>query len=167
MKLALIAAIAKNGVVGRDNQMPWYLPEDLKHFKELTLGKPIVMGRLTYESIGKPLPGRTNIVVTRQQKYQPQGVVVANGLDQALELAESAAVSEGVDELMVIGGAQIYAEALVQADTLYITEIQQNIDGDAFFPEVEWGNWREFERWDFKGKSPQSLDYSFVTYRRV
>ncbi len=167
MRIALVAAIAENNVVGKDNQMPWYLPEDLKHFKQLTLGKPIIMGRLTYESIGKPLPGRTNIVVSRQKKYQPTGVEVAASLADALSLAESIAQADGLDELMVIGGAQIYIEALPLADTLYLTEIHKVIEGDAYFPEVEWRRWEESDRQDFRGNSPESLDYSFVTYFRV
>lgn len=167
MGIALIAAVAENNVVGKDNELPWYLPEDLKHFKQLTLGKPIIMGRLTYESIGKPLPGRANIVVSRQQNYRPEGVKVVGSLIDALSLAEPIAKAEGLDEVMVIGGAQIYAEAMPFADTLYLTEIHKVIEGDTYFPELDWARWKESQRQDFKGNSPESLDYSFVTYFRV
>ena len=167
MRIALIAAVAENNVVGRDNELPWYLPEDLKHFKKLTLGKPIIMGRLTYESIGKPLPGRANIVVSRRQNYQPVGVEVAGSLAEALSLAESIAKAGGLDELIVIGGAQIYAEALPLANILYLTEIHKVYQGDAYFPTLELRQWQESEREDFQGNSSESLDYSFVTYIRV
>jgi len=162
----MIAAIAQNSVVGRDNQLPWYLPEDLKNFKRLTLGKPILMGRLTYESIGRPLPGRTNIVVTRNKDYQAAGVTMVHDFAEALEVASDIALSDGAEELMVIGGAQIYSEALASADTLYLTEVHADIMGDAYFPHVDWDLWQESDRENFVGAASDSLDYSFVTYRR-
>jgi dihydrofolate reductase len=130
--LALIAARARNGVIGLDNRMPWHLPEDLAYFKRVTLGKPVVMGRKTFESIGRPLPGRLNIVVTRNPDWQAAGVQVAHSLDAALALAAAAAP----EEIMLIGGAELYRQALPQADVLYLTEIDAEFAGDAFFPEV-------------------------------
>ena len=136
--LALIAARARNGVIGLDNRMPWHLPEDLAYFKRVTLGKPVVMGRKTFESIGRPLPGRLNIVVTRNPDWQAAGVQVAHSLDAALALAAAAAP----EEIMLIGGAELYRQALPQADVLYLTEIDAEFAGDAFFPEVDLARWR-------------------------
>ena len=167
MRIALIAAIAVNNVIGNDNQIPWHLPEDLKHFKQLTFGKPIIMGRITHESIGKPLSGRANIVVSRQKNYQPEGVQVVGSLEDALNLAESTARAGGVDEVMVIGGTQIYVGALPLAQTLYLTKIHEVFEGDAYFPEVKWTQWTESDRQDFRDASATSLNYSFVTYQRV
>ncbi|MBB3048378.1 dihydrofolate reductase [Litorivivens lipolytica] len=137
LRLAMIAAMSRNRVIGRDNALPWHISADLKHFKRTTLGKPVVMGRKTYESIGRPLPGRTNIVVTRQQGYQPDGVRVATSTEAALALAEEVAVTDGAEEVMVIGGEQLYRSLLPHADHLYLTEVDAEVEGDAFFPELE------------------------------
>jgi len=166
MRVALIVAAASNGVIGRNNQLPWYLPNDLKYFKQATLGKPVVMGRKTYESIGKPLPGRTNIVVTRQSDWQAEGVRVVNSLDEALAMAESIAEIDGAEELMVIGGAQIYNEAFKRATRLYFTQVHAEIEGDAYFPVVEPAEWREVAREDFAAEGPNPYDYSFVVLER-
>ena len=164
MKLALIAAVARNGVVGRNNQLPWHIPADLQYFKKITMGKPIVMGRLTYESIGRPLPERTNIVVTRDHSYQPKGVEVVHSLEDALALGGSLLFEGG--ELMVIGGAQIYTEVLPLADVLYLTEVDAEVEGDAFFPEVDWADWEQVSR--CQGNATDTgLNYSFVMYKRV
>lgn len=160
-RIALIAAQAENHVIGLDNQMPWHLPEDLQYFKKVTLGKPVIMGRKTFESIGRPLPGRTNIVITRQSNWSSEGVSVASSLDAALELAEK----ESPDELMVIGGAQIYAEALPSAQRIYLTQIHKVIDGDAWFPALE-DDWRQVSRQDGHSEK-QNLGYSFLTFDRV
>lgn len=165
--LALIVAIADNGVIGRDNALPWHLPEDLRYFKRVTLGKPIVMGRKTFESIGKPLPGRTNIVITRNAQFQAPGVEVAHSLDAALALAELIASRQGATETVAIGGAEIYRAALPRADRLYITEVHAQVDGDALFPTIDWQQWREVFREHHAAIDTDSYPYSFVRYERA
>jgi dihydrofolate reductase len=172
MKCALIVAMASNQTIGINNTLPWHLPHDLKYFKNVTMAKPIIMGRKTYESIGRPLPGRTNIVITRQSDYQAEGIVVVNSLQQALDKAEDISFVSGHEEVMVIGGAEIYQQALLQADRLYITHVHAEIEGDAFFPTIEWSDWQEFKREEHAAdpvgdeqKNPH--DYSFVVYDRV
>jgi dihydrofolate reductase len=164
--IALIAAVADNGVIGRDNELPWHLPEDLRHFKRTTLGKPVVMGRKTWESIGRPLPGRINIVVTRQPGYVAEGAQVAATLEQALRLAETAATESGADELMVIGGAEIYALALPRARRMYITEVHAEVTGDARFPVWDRAEWQESSR-EYHGEGQEGTPpHSFVVYER-
>lgn len=141
IKVALIAAMASNRVIGMDNGMPWHLPEDLKYFKATTLGKPIVMGRKTFDSLGRPLPGRTNIVISRQQGLQLGGAEVFDSIETALTFAAQKAVADGVDEVMVIGGETLYRQALDQADRLYLTRIDAAPEGDAWFPEFDEGAW--------------------------
>ena len=166
MRLCLIAAVAENGVVGKNNALPWHLPEDLKYFKRMTLGKPIVMGRKTFESIGRPLPGRTNIVVSRNKSYAPDGVEVVDSLESALTLASQIAESEGQKDLMVIGGAAIYAAALPLAQCLYITEVHGEVEGDAYFPEVDWSLWHEVSRQRNAAPDSGGYDFSFVVFQR-
>lgn len=166
IEVALIAAVAENGVVGRNEQLPWYLPEDLQYFKRTTLGKPILMGRKTWESIGRPLPGRTNIVITRQPDYEAPGARVVATLEQALALAESIATIDGVAELMVIGGAEIYAHALPLARRLYLTEVHAEVTGDARFPDWDRAHWQECSRERHDAGESGSYDYSFVIYER-
>ena len=137
MKMSLIVAVSKNGVIGLDNKLPWNLPDDLQYFKSVTMGKPLVMGRKTYDSIGRPLPGRTNIVITRDASWCAPGVEVATSLDDALSLARKACTDSGVDEVMVIGGEQIYRMTIAVADRLYVTEVDTEIAGDAFFPTID------------------------------
>nr|WP_067290803.1 dihydrofolate reductase [Marinobacterium profundum] len=141
MKLAIIVAQARNRVIGIDNRMPWHLSTDLKYFKEVTSGKPVIMGRKTFESIGRPLPGRKNIVVTRNAAWQHEGVQTAMTLTQAIGMARDHCAETGATEVMVIGGGQIYAQALPQADLLYITEVQAELEGDATFPELDLSEW--------------------------
>ncbi|MFP1682218.1 dihydrofolate reductase [Alloalcanivorax sp. C16-1] len=167
IRLAMMAAKASNDVIGRDNKLPWYLPNDLKYFKQATLGKPIIMGRNTWESLKRPLPGRTNIVITRQQAYRADGAKVVATLEQALELAEHVALIDGQDEVVVIGGAQIYALALPRADRLYLTEVHAEVPGDTHFPAVDAAQWREIGREDFQAEGPNPYDYSFVVYERA
>lgn len=167
MKLSVIVAVAENGVVGRNNALPWHIPADLQYFKRNTLGKPIVMGRKTYESIGKPLPGRTNIVVSANPEYSAEGVQVVSSLQQALALAENIALIDGRDELMVIGGAAIYELAIPQADRLYVTEIHAEVEGDAALPPVDWAQWREISRLRHDAEPPNHFNYSFVVYDRI
>lgn len=162
MKLSLIVAMAQNRVIGRNNNLPWYLPQDLKYFKAVTMGKPIIMGRKTYDSIGKPLPGRPNIVITRNTDWQAEGVSVVHSLEQALELGESLVEINGGDELMLIGGAQLYTTALPQTDRLYLTQVHAEVEGDAYFPEFDLGQWQEIGREDFAADGPNPYDYSFL-----
>ncbi|WP_348655055.1 dihydrofolate reductase [uncultured Thalassolituus sp.] len=164
MKLSMIVAVAENGVIGRNNALPWYLPNDLKYFKQTTMGKPVIMGRKTYESIGKPLPGRTNIVITRQADYQPEGVKVVNSVEAARELAESVCLIDGQEEAMIMGGAEIYTLALPHTDRLYLTEVHADVEGDAFFPEYDKSLWQEVAREDFAAEGPNPYNYSFVVY---
>ena len=159
-RVSLVVAMAKNRVIGRNNTLPWHLPADLKHFKALTMGHHIVMGRKTYESIGKPLPGRTSVVVTRNPELKIEGCTIARSLEQAL------AACAGDDEIFVVGGAELYAQAMPLADTLYVTEIQRDVEGDAHFPEFNRGEWREVSREMRSQQQPQPLEYHFVTYRR-
>lgn len=141
LPLALIAAQARNRVIGRDNQLPWHLPADLKHFKALTLGKPIIMGRKTWDSLGRPLPGRLNLVVSRQAGLQLEGAEVFASLEEAVARAEVWAREEDAEEVMLIGGAQLYAQGLAHGDRLYLTQVELDPEGDAFFPEVPAADW--------------------------
>ncbi|MGB5260434.1 MAG: type 3 dihydrofolate reductase [Gammaproteobacteria bacterium] len=161
MKISIIVAMADNRVIGNDNRLPWHLPADLKHFKATTLGKPIIMGRKTWESIGRPLPGRTNIVVTRDIHYPADGCVVVHSLDAAL------AAAAGHDEVMVIGGAEFYRQVLPQASTLYLTLVHDEFEGDVFFPALEGGEWCEVEREDFNADVNNPHAYSFLRLERV
>ena len=167
MKLAIIVAQAENRVIGINNNLPWHLPEDLRYFKQVTMGKPIIMGRKTFESIGRPLPGRTNIVITRDGSYQPENVKVVNSLEAARELAESICTIDGCDEAMIIGGAQIYEQALPMADRLYLTQVHAEVNGDAWFPAFQPGDWAEIGREDFDAEGHNPYDYSFIVLKRI
>ncbi|PIE44101.1 MAG: dihydrofolate reductase [Gammaproteobacteria bacterium] len=162
MHVSIIVAMSENGVIGRNNRLPWYLPNDLKYFKRVTMGKPVIMGRKTYESIGKPLPGRMNLVITRDRTWHADGVSVCHTLESALEQAKAAAEITGEDEVMIMGGAQIYHQALPLATRFYLTRVHEEIEGDAFFDQVDWSNWREVAREDFVAEPPNSYDYSFI-----
>ncbi len=142
MKLSIIAAMAPNRVIGRNNELPWHYPEDLKYFKEKTMGKPILMGRKTFESIGKPLPGRWNIVITRQKGLQIPGVIVANSIKDGIAQVESRSIEEDrpiPGEAFIIGGAELYRETMAIAEKIYLTLIPDQVEGDAFFPEIPNG----------------------------
>ena len=167
MKLAMIVAQSKNRVIGRENDLPWRLPNDLQYFKRVTMGRPIIMGRNTFESIGRALPGRTNIVITRNADYSAPGIKVVHSLEQAVELAKSVCLVEGVAEAMVIGGAQIYQQALPMADTLYITEVDAVIEGDAFFPQLDYSQLAEQRREDHAADASNPYPYSFVVYEKI
>ncbi|WP_142848069.1 dihydrofolate reductase [Telmatospirillum sp. J64-1] len=160
--LSLIVAAAENGVIGRGNQLPWHLPGDLKWFKAKTLGKPVVMGRKTFQSIGKPLPGRPNIVVTRDRSFAAEGITVAHSLQDGLHQAES--LLDGGDEVMVIGGAEIFRECLPLARRLYLTEVHAEVEGDVYLPEIDRGQWRETFR---ERHDDGALPYSFVVLERA
>ncbi|QKG51980.1 dihydrofolate reductase [Hymenobacter sp. BRD67] len=163
--VSLIVAAAENGVIGRQGQLPWQLPADLRHFKALTMGHPIVLGRRTFESIGRALPGRTNIVVTSQSAWPaPAGVLLAHSLPEALELA---AAQPGGEEVCVIGGGEIYRLALPAADVVHLTEVHTSIpDGDAFFSPLSPTEWREETRERHDPDDKHAVAYSFVTLRR-
>lgn len=163
--IALIVAAADNDVIGRDNALPWDLPGDLAHFKRTTMGKPILMGRLTYESIGRPLPGRTNIVISRDPDYSAAGVRCVQSLEEAIELAQHIARSDGSSELMVIGGAQIYALALPMASRIYLTRVHAEPAGDAFLHGIDWNDWKEVARQENSAQDAV-LAHTFLEYTR-
>ncbi len=156
--LSVIAAMARNRVIGVNNTLPWRLPEDLKHFKALTMGHAIVMGRKTFESIGKPLPGRATVIVTRDPDYRAPGCISAASIDAAI------GACAGETEIFFVGGAELYAQVLPRADRLYLTEIQADYAGDAWFPIFDRGQWEEAAR--DRRVSPEGLAYDFVTYLR-
>ena len=161
MKLSIIVAMSNNRVIGRDNTIPWHLPADLRHFKQTTLGKPILMGRKTFESIGRPLPERRNIVMTRDNSYTAPGCTVVHSIDAALQAAA------GSDEVVVIGGAEFYRQVLPQVDTIYLTQIHADLEGDTFFPALDDEHWREVERENFEADDNNPYAYSFVTLERI
>jgi dihydrofolate reductase len=167
MDIVLIAAIAENGIIGRRNGLPWRLKSDLQHFRALTMGKPVVMGRKTFLSIGKPLPGRTSIVVSRDQNFAASGVVVAPALEAALAAARGDALRRGIDEIIVAGGAEIYAQAMADATRLAITEVHKPVDGDARFPAIDRDTWHEVDRIAQQPGADDEAAFSFVTYRRA
>lgn len=159
-RISVISALAKNRVIGINNTLPWRLPEDLKYFKSLTLGHHILMGRKTYESIGKPLPGRTTVIITRGTFPAPDGVKIAHSLQEAIDVC-------GDDqEIFFVGGAELYAQALPLADRLYLTEIQSEVAGDAWFPAFDKNQWREASR-DRRHEEKNGMEYHFVVYDRV
>ena len=160
-RIAIIAAMAENRVIGRENRLPWRLSADLRRFKSLTMGKPVIMGRKTYESIGKPLPGRSNIVVTRDPDYRAPGCQVVHSLDQALEAAA------GHDEVMVIGGAELYRQTLERAERIYLTLVKAELDGDALFPRIETRHWHELGCESHRADEKNEFDYDFITLQRV
>ncbi len=161
MSLSIIVAMAHNRTIGVNNTLPWRCPEDLKHFKALTMGHHMIMGRKTFDSIGKPLPGRTTVVVTRDKSLKIEGCVIAHSLQDAI------AACKDDNEVFIVGGADIYAQSLQLADTLYITEIQQEVAGDAHFPEFDRSEWKEVSREHRSQQEPQPLEYHFVTYRKA
>ena len=165
--VAIIAAVAANGVIGNANGIPWRLPSDFAHFKRMTVGKPLIMGRKTFESIGRPLPGRTNIVVTRQEGYQPDGVIVISSLEAALEHAQTIAATDRANEVMIGGGAEIYAQALPIADRLYITHVGATPDGDAHFPAVNMEEWKESGVINVPASPNDSAAFRIKVYRRA
>jgi dihydrofolate reductase len=160
MRIALIAALDRNGLIGRDNALPWQLPADLQHFKRTTMGKPILMGRKTWESLGRPLPGRHNIVLTRDPAYRAEGATVVDSIDAALAAAGDA------EEVMVIGGSAFYRAMLPQATRLYLTRIDAEFEGDAWFPEIDARDWQETARESHAPDERNPHPYAFVTLER-
>lgn len=165
MKISLIWAMADNRVIGINNSLPWKLPADMKWFRQHTLGKPIVMGRKTFESFGgRPLPQRTNIIITNDTNYHADDCVVVHSIDEALKAAQDSGVD--VDEVMIIGGMSFYEQMLPKADCLYMTLIHAEVDGDAWFPEFDMGQWQELAREDHQADEKNPHDYSFLTMIR-
>lgn len=165
-KIVLVAAIGANGVIGNDGQLPWRLKSDLQHFKRVTLGKPVVMGRKTYESIGRPLPGRTNIVMTRDLGFAVPGGVHATSLDAALGIAIEDAARRGVGELMIIGGGDVFERTMPMADRLEITHVDASPPGDVFFPAIDPAIWRETERHHYDAGPADDAGFDTVAYVR-
>ena len=164
MKISLIVAVSRNGAIGLNNQLPWYLPDDLKYFKSVTMGKPLIMGRKTFDSIGRPLPGRANIVLTRDPQWTSDGVEVVQSVEQALVAGEIACEAADVDEIMVIGGEQIYRMTIDLADRIYLTQVDADVEGDAFFPDIDLNNWSQT-----RVKLPEIIDkhpYRFLVLDR-
>lgn len=159
--ISIIVAMAKNRTIGIGNTLPWRIPADLQHFKRLTMGHHMIMGRKTFESIGKPLPGRTTVVLSRDRSLKIDGCIVAHSLQEAIDQCASD------PQVFVVGGADIYMQALNFADRLYITEIQQDIIGDTWFPEFDRAEWQEMSRETHRQETPQPLAYHFATYRRI
>jgi len=166
MEIVLIVAVAENGVIGAGGAMPWRLKSDMARLKALTLGRPVVMGRKTFASIGRPLPGRTNIVVTRDPGFRADGVVVTNSFTDARSIATGDALRRFATEIAVIGGAEIYAQWMDSADRLEITEVHAQPDGDTRFPAVDATAWEEVARERNPAGPDDSADFSYVTFRR-
>ena len=161
MKISMIAAMTDDGVIGIENRLPWKLPNDMKWFRQHTLGKPIIMGRKTFESFGsRPLPDRTNIIITRDKTYRAQDSVVVHSIDEALQAAGE------VDEVMIIGGASFYEQMLPRADRLYLTFVHADVQGDAWFPEIDFSEWDEVERIDNVADEKNLHPHSFVILDR-
>ena len=160
--ITIIAAIAKNNALGKDNDLIWYLPADLKRFKKITTGHHILMGRNTFESIGKPLPNRTTIIITRNKNYFKDGCLVAHSIEEAIKLVEND------DAIFIIGGAQIYKEAIEKdlVDQLDITQVHQEFEADVFFPKIDSKIWKETSREDFKADEKNKFDYSFLSFQK-
>jgi dihydrofolate reductase len=162
MKISLIVAMASNRVIGLNNKMPWHLSADLKKFKKITMGSPILMGRKTYESIGKPLPGRTTIIVSRNLEYRQDGCLVFNDLKTALKKG-----CESAEEIFVIGGSDLYEALLPIADAIYLTIINREFQGDTFFPDIDLNAWSEVEREDINDASDVDFSYSFLKLEKA
>lgn len=160
--ITIIAAIAENNALGKDNQLIWYLPADLKRFKKTTLNHVVIMGRKTYESLGKPLPNRTNIIITRDKNYQAENCVVVNSLMEALKVA----VKED-ENPFILGGAEIYKQAMPFTDRLDLTFVHHKFEADVFFPEIDRQIWKETSRTTYKADDKNKYDYSFVTFERI
>ena len=160
MIISIIVAMGNNRVIGAKNTLPWKLPADMEHFRQLTTGKPIIMGQKTFESIGKALPGRTNIVLTLDKNFQASDCIIAHSIEEALETAKD------FPEVMICGGVSIYRQFLPLADRMYLTLIEGDFGGDAFFPEFDWNDWKVVERVENKPDTNNPYKYSFITLQR-
>ena len=167
LPVSIVVAVADNGVIGRGNALPWDLPDDLQHFKRTTMGRPIIMGRKTYESIGRPLPGRLNIILTRDGAWQAPGVSVATSIEQAIDLAEGQALIDGADSVMVIGGAEVYRQALPFTSRVFLTRVHGNVHGDAFFDLGQISLWRELSRLEISAGERNSHDFSVIELESI
>ncbi|MDB5615725.1 MAG: diacylglycerol kinase [Devosia sp.] len=164
--IAMIAGVAENGVIGSDQTIPWRVPSDMAFFKRTTMGKPLVMGRKQYETVGKPLPGRTNIVITRQRGYQPEGVLVFHSVDEALEKAREIALADGADEIMIIGGGELYAQLMPRAERLYISHIDLSPAGDVRFPMIKPEEWAVVDLPEVEPSPKDEATYRVKVYAR-
>jgi dihydrofolate reductase len=167
IEIILVVAVAENGVIGRDNTLPWRIKSDLKFFRSVTIDKPVVMGRKTFASIGKPLPGRTNIVITRQPDFAAPGILVAPGIDQALSAARGDALLRGADAIAVIGGTEIFAQTMPLASRVILTLVHAKPPGDTYFPPVDPAVWREAERLPQPKGPDDEYGFTIVNYRRA
>ena len=167
MKLALICAMSENRVIGRDNDLPWHLSEDLKYFKRTTMGSCMIMGRNTWESIGRALPGRTSIVITSRDDYEAAGAEVVSSLQAAIEKAETISAGNGSVEAFVIGGAVLYQAALPLADTIHLTRVHASVEGDTYLHEFDESNWKEVSREEYRRDEANGYDYSICVLERI
>ena len=167
MKIALICAMAENRVIGINNSLPWHLSEDLKNFKRTTMGNSIIMGRKTWESIGRALPGRTNIVVSTNPNYEAEGARVVNSLEEATKLAESISIIDGSEEAFIIGGAGLYQAALPLADRFHLTRVHAEVEGDTYLAEFNEADWQEISREDFSQSETNTYAFSICVLERV
>lgn len=165
-KLVIVVAVAENGVIGRNGGMPWRIPSDLKHFKTITMGKPVVMGRKTFESIGRPLPGRTNIVLTRDRNWRADGALTGQSLEEVLRLANEGAARSGTGEFAIIGGSTLFEKTLPMAARIELTEVHARPEGDVFFPEFDRSEWRETRREGPIQDEKDEYPYSVMTLER-
>ena len=161
MKIAIIVAVSANNVIGVSGRLPWHLPEDLKRFRELTMGKPIIMGRATFESIGRPLPGRENIVLTRDLEYVAEGCVIAQNTEVAL------AIAQGAREVMIIGGGEVYRQFLPTADKIYLTRVEVEVQGDTTFPVIDMSIWTEVSKEQYKSHGVHEPFFEITTLERI
>ncbi|THB72839.1 MAG: type 3 dihydrofolate reductase [Gammaproteobacteria bacterium] len=157
-KISIIVALATNHVIGKNNQIPWHIPKDLQYFKRITMGKPMIMGRKNFESIGRPLPGRKNIILTRDKDYKAEGCIITHSKEEAVAAADNA------EEIMIIGGGAIYEMFLDEADMLYLTEIDSDVEGDVLFPKYDKTQWKEVSR--EAGEENLDWNYDYVVYNR-
>jgi dihydrofolate reductase len=166
IKVSLVVAVARNGVIGRDGGLPWRLSSDLKRFKANTIGRPVIMGRKTFQSIGKPLPGRHNIVITRDTQFEPEGVTIAPDVATALSAAKKSAASDGVEEVCVIGGGEVYRQTIDEADRLMVTYVESDVEGDTRFPDISSKIWREVSSETYPAGEKDSHSTRHVVYER-
>lgn len=164
--VALVVAMAKNRAIGRGGNLPWHLGSDMRYFRKITMGKPIIMGRLTFLSLGRALPGRTNIVLTRNAAFEAPGAIMAYNLEEALDVARKEAGKDGVDEIMVIGGEDVFRAVLPQASRIYLTEVHATPEADTWFPEIDKREWREVSREDHEPGSKDDHAFSFIVLER-
>jgi dihydrofolate reductase len=165
-KVSLIAAVAENGVIGKGGQLPWHIKSEFRYFRDTTIGKPIVMGRRSFESLGKPLPKRANIIVTRDPEFKVEGAIVTHSLEDGIRIAQDIAQKDGVDEIFIGGGSEIYRLSLPGADRLYLTEVHMTPEGDTLFPAFDRSEWQEVKREFHKAGDGETADYTITVLER-